>query len=38
VSEGAGRARGRQRGDAVEISFAAAAVLRLEDTPPPPGA
>ena len=32
VSEGATTARGRKRGDAVQISFAAAAVLRLDET------
>jgi spermidine/putrescine transport system ATP-binding protein len=31
VSEGATTARGRKRGDAVQISFAAEAVLRLDD-------
>ena len=31
VSEGATTARGRKRGDTVQISFAAEAVLRLDD-------
>jgi len=34
VSEGATSARGRKRGDEVQISFAAESVLRLEDAPP----
>jgi spermidine/putrescine transport system ATP-binding protein len=38
VSEGASTARGRKRGDAVRISFPAAAVLRLEDAPSGPAA
>jgi spermidine/putrescine ABC transporter ATP-binding subunit len=33
VSEGATTARGRRRGDAVQVSFPAEAVLRLEDRP-----
>jgi len=37
VSEGATTARGRKRGDAVGISFAAESVLRLEDAPPVAG-
>ena len=37
VAEGAATARGRKRGDAVTVSFPAAAVLRLEETGTAPG-
>jgi spermidine/putrescine transport system ATP-binding protein len=33
VAEGAGSARGRKRGDAVQLSFAADSILRLEGAP-----